>query len=605
LRDAVGPEARCDEEGCGAARLEGRHCLEHLTAEEFDGAVIRLRGGGRLDARAATISSERLHALFDALKDDDSPPAFAAVDFAAATFSGPVRFHGATFNGAACFHGVTFCGAAGFVGVTFSDHADFAGATFSAAARFHGATFSADARFGRATFRGAARFDEATFSADARFGRATFSGDAFFSGVTVSGDAFFFAANVSGDAFFSGATFGGDARFGRVTFGGAAFFSGATFGAIGAFGGAIFSADAGFGRATFWRAAVFSGAALERARQLGPFVVGERLVLDGCVFGERVTIEVAATVVSARATTFAAGVHVRVRWAEVALDDADFARPSTLSGAMTWRQKPDLTAACVVDARRIELEPRPRLITLRGAHVAQLSLSDVDLRPCRFFGAHGLESLSIEASCIWPHTPPTHRYGNRETIAEEHHWRGSGWVQPSTQPPQWLADRDSLEQLQPPQIAALYRALRKAREDDKDQAGASDLYYGEMEMRRKTPPPQRAQRGRARARSDRAILTAYWLLCGYGLKASRALITILIAIALACLGLHAWGFTPDPSYTRALLYSIESASSLFRVPNAAGLDITYAGEGIQITLRILGPLLIALALLALRARVKR
>jgi hypothetical protein len=54
------------------------------------------------------------------------------------------------------------------------------------------------------------------------------------------------------------------------------------------------------------------------------------LVFNDCVFAERVTIEVAATVVSARATTFAAGVHMRVRWAEVALDDADFARPSTL-----------------------------------------------------------------------------------------------------------------------------------------------------------------------------------------------------------------------------------------------------------------------------------
>ena len=47
-----------------------------------------------------------------------------------------------------------------------------------------------------------------------------------------------------------------------------------------------------------------------------------------------------------------------------------------------------------------------------------------DLRPCRFFGAHGLESLTIEPSCHWPHTPPTRRYIHRETIAEEHHYRG-------------------------------------------------------------------------------------------------------------------------------------------------------------------------------------
>ena len=94
------------------------------------------------------------------------------------------------------------------------------------------------------------------------------------------------------------------------------------------------------------------------------------MVLDDCVFGDRVSFEVAATLVSARATTFAAGVHVRVRWAEVALDDADFARPSTLSGAVTWRLDSDLQSPTVADDRRVELEPRPRLITLRGAHVA-------------------------------------------------------------------------------------------------------------------------------------------------------------------------------------------------------------------------------------------
>lgn len=232
-------------------------------------------------------------------------------------------------------------------------------------------------------------------------------------------------------------------------------------------------------------------------------------------------------------------------------------------------------------------------------------MSDVDLRACRFFGAHGLESLSIEASCTWSHTPPTHRYSDRETIAEEHLWRGATWEYPSTQPPQWLAGRDGTDQLQPPQIAALYRALRKAREDDKDQASAGELYYGEMEMRRKTSLPEKRQRGRLRARSDRAILTAYWLVCGYGLKASRALITLLIAILLASVGLDAWGFTPDSTYTRALLYSTESTSSLFRVPNAPGLGITYVGEVIQIALRLLGPLLIGLALLAVRARVKR
>ena len=38
--------------------------------------------------------------------------------------------------------------------------------------------------------------------------------------------------------------------------------------------------------------------------------------------------------------------------------------------------------------------------------------------------------------------------------------------------------------LEPGQIAGLYRALRKGHEDAKDEPGAADFYYGEMEMRR-------------------------------------------------------------------------------------------------------------------------
>lgn len=280
--------------------------------------------------------------------------------------------------------------------------------------------------------------------------------------------------------------------------------------------------------------ATFARAVFERARELGPFVVGSRLVLDDCVFSERVRLEVAARVVSARATTFAAGALLRMRWAEIALDDADFARPSTLSGATTWRTDNDLEPVCPLDDRQIELEERPRLMTLRGAQVGQLSLSNVDLRACRLLGAHGLESLTIEASCKWPRTPSEERYVDRETIAEEHAWRD--WNEPATQAPEWLMGRDGTEPLQATQIAALYRALRRAREDDKDQPGAGDLYYGEMEMRRHrqahddekapandpqdsaSPTNYASPRHRLRVGGDTAILHAYWLVSGYGLS---------------------------------------------------------------------------------------
>jgi len=537
----VGPRERCEEEGCAGARVEGVHCLEHVTAAEFDAAVMRLRGGEPVDARAITITTQRLQALLDALKDAAGRAVLPVVRFAGATFSSDVSFSGATFSDA------------DFSGATFNGKADFGGATFSGPARFCDVTFSDEAGFATTTFSGQANFARAIFSGqarEARFSRAIFNGN----------------------AEFVGAIFSGYANFARATFSGDADFVQATFSSYANFDGASFTGDAEFYEATVSADAQFTRASFARARQIGPLIVGLSLVLDGCVFAERVSIEVAATVVSARSTKFAAGAHIHVRWAEVALHEADFARSSTLSAARAWDARSDLTS------RTTEHEPRPRLVTLRGAHVAELSLSDVDLRACRFFGAHGLESLSIEATCTWPHTPPTHRYSDRETIAEEHDWRGSSWEHPTTQPQVWAVVRDGPSQLYPPQIAALYRGLRKAREDDKDQAGAGDLYYGEMEMRRRAALPERGKRGRLRAQSDRAILTAYWLLAGYGLKASRAFIALLTIILVASFGLQAWGFTLDASYTRALLYSIESTSSLFRVPNAPGLEITYAGE---------------------------
>ena len=53
--------------------------------------------------------------------------------------------------------------------------------------------------------------------------------------------------------------------------------------------------------------------------------------------------------------------------------------------------------------------------------------------------------------------------------------------------------------LTPGVIAGLYRALRKGREDAKDEPGAADFYYGEMEMRRHDHRPGKAA-GRSRGR---------------------------------------------------------------------------------------------------------
>jgi len=70
--------------------------------------------------------------------------------------------------------------------------------------------------------------------------------------------------------------------------------------------------------------------------------------------------------------------------------------------------------------------------------------------------------------------------------------------------------------------------------------------------------------------------------------------------------LSLYGFHDPPgharSYGRALLFAFESAISVLRPPETS---LSAGGEITQIFLRLLGPLLLGLALLAIRARVKR
>ena len=100
------------------------------------------------------------------------------------------------------------------------------------------------------------------------------------------------------------------------------------------------------------------------------------------------------------------------------------------------------------------------------------------------------------------------------------HRRGTRTGEP---PPKYAAGQDSsvrrVCQGGPERLAGLYRQLRKAQEDAKNEPGAADFYYGEMEMRRKaTTTPA----------GERAILWLYWLISGYGLRALRSLAALAI-----------------------------------------------------------------------------
>jgi hypothetical protein len=162
----------------------------------------------------------------------------------------------------------------------------------------------------------------------------------------------------------------------------------------------------------------------------------------------------------------------------------------------------------------------------------------------------------------------------------------------------WRKFRESSDtsQTQSPQdVASLYRALRKNREDSKDEPGGADFYYGEMEMRRLAAQWTSV---------DRWLLTIYWLLSGYALRAWRALMALVTVVLSLSYILCRHGFNPnvEHNYAKSILLLAQTSVGLSRpMPS----ELTSIGSTIQIAMRITGPALLALVVLALRGRVKR
>lgn len=533
----------CAHDRCDHKRLTNSFCLRHSGDEDLFIATHRWRQGEPIDLRDMEIEEIVLQRLLSTIAsaNADSDSTPLSPDRKAEIWS-EINFEGARFVDGANFHGVVFKKAAYFDHAEFCGRADFGGGEFSDHADFDNARFGADATFHGTIFDDHAGFQNAHFKDTARFVTAKFR-----SYVDLEG-----------------------ARFAGL--------------------------------------ADMREASFQFARRFGRFEVADRLQLDHCEFAERTTIEVSAAAISAASAIFAEGVRLLVEGAEMELDCVDFGRSATLSALAPHGD----------DTVHPYLSNQPKLLTLHGAQVSSLAISGVDLTRCRFFGAHGLETMVIEPSCLWCHTPRQRRLSDRQILCEEWGWRqakeirrrSEGWREAAV----WSRGESTFEDrlrpfpgernLLPMELAALYRALRKAREDNKDQAGAGDLYYGEMEMRRNAPSFE--GRGRIRSLCDKAIITGYWLLSGYGLKASRALIAWLAVTLVAALALARWGISPSPSAGRSVLFAIESTTSLVRpayLPNPYVLRST--GEAIQVSLRLIGPVLFGLFLLALRARVKR
>ncbi|MEH0446678.1 pentapeptide repeat-containing protein [Streptomyces sp. B21-102] len=605
-----GADPASDSVGCRGIHVPGHTaCLAHLTDTDRTAYLTGLAPGADVDHRGTPFTQNLLETLLNALNDPSTgKPHLGNAVFDGAQFAGDARFDGAQFSGRAVF-----------------DEAQFAGDV-----RFDLAQFSGRAVFGRAQFSGHARFDEAQFAGDARFDGAQFSGR----------------------AVFDEAQFAGDARFGRAQFSASAWFERAQFSARAWFERAQFSSSAWFGRAQFSGHAVFDRARFEGVSVLGPLVCAGRVVLSGAVFVLPVTLEVAAREVVCERTRWESTATVRVRYAAVDLSHAVLTAPAAVIAHPT----PFTYGSAVSEALLTGSDPRPRssdrvrVVSVQGVDAAHLVLTDTDLSDCLFSGAFHLDQIRLEGRTTFAPAPTGWhrrstrlvRFTRRRILAEEHHWRAHTAGQPvptagaAPDPRLWRPGPhhpDVARTPDPEDVAALYRQLRKAFEDGKNEPGAADFYYGECEMRRHD---MRRHDTTGTTQGERRLLWGYWLLSGYGLRASRAFLWLLAAMSLTVLLLMGVGLpthdpdpattgtlnghkislntsTPDPAlhggwsqrvtWARAEKATRVAVNSV--VFRSSGQNLTTAGTYIEMASRLLEPTLLALGVLAIRGRIKR
>jgi uncharacterized protein YjbI with pentapeptide repeats len=507
---------------------------------------------------------------------------------------------------------------------------------------FTAAHFIGAAAFGRADFQGNAIFNSCQFDKNADFGAARFEGNCHFANATFGGRAFFKAVSIARSGYFGKLTCVEDATFSFASSAGCDF-SGSSFHQLAQFQGKHVTCT--FEAAVFEREVQFTAFHVEQEcclkkvefkshHDIGEIFSGRAIDLREAKFSNGSIVGLAAPAIRAGRLRASVGMRIEFR-GDLDLEGAEFGGPTIITSIPGER---------LATRSRTGSPDCARITNLTRADVSNLTIGDVDLSICRLYGSHGLDSMKTDASARWEVSPPSRLRAHRQIIIEEAMWRGRRVLALRNQEIGQLEFRDlspweklaqsainkyeaaasnharnlpfDYSALEPSGVARIYRALRKGREDEKDAPGADDFYYGEMEMRR---------------RSERQIprhflLTFYWLVSGYGLRAWRALVSLILLVSAGGIILTMWGFdkigastlesvdlrTGRFAYTAntdardlwdGYAYAIQAATSLVRAPDQTPL--TSPGLVVEIVLRFAGPLLLGLAILALRGRLKR
>lgn len=373
---------------------------------------------------------------------------------------------------------------------------------------------------------------------------------------------------------------------------------------------------AGFGGMVVGKDANFGGSEVGENFALWPISVAGAVNLTSVDFVERAGIRVCSGSIDLSACTFDKGGTVELvgRHDPVAdSEDISWLWGPTTPASELVAGPPHEVERAIIDLSHIRTDDRLEItvsdgasgqsskpdLTLRSLEGARLDspliiAPVVDLSSCSFQRASGLSHLRLLGG-----TTRFARLGSRRAIADEFSQRTVG--RPSSA-----------------EVEATYRQLRGALEESNAYAAAGDFFYGEMEMRRssatsnlrdlRTASGREAWRQAGAVISEAGILWAHWLTSGYGLRASRAVAAWFTIVAVAAALMIQGSFDPagigaDETYWSAMEFSFRSSISFLNPPDAPGL--TGPDFWAQAAVRLTGPALIGLAVVAIRARVRR
>lgn len=552
------PRCKFDgERACQASAAEDGLCLRHLPLSQRKAAIARILAaevadhpktpevvdlrGLRIDDELWADLTEGLEAV--ALDTEGRRPIWLA----RATFEVPAFFYGWRFWGSLNLDDARFQQGANFYGAVFENDVSFSTARFMLPTEhtddIMGAFSDSSAVFQDAIFKGSVDFNGAEFDDGALFYRARFDDQVDFQRTTFKGQASL--------------------------------------------------------EETKW---------LAPQRLFGQFLLGGELNLRRASFEGDLLLEVEGGNVNFEDTRFGASLTIRARSTALTLEHLDLTRPALVELApdsRVDRHGSPIVGTAVDFSADPDEGMLPKILSLRDSNVLSLTIASADLRGCLFQDVRNIDRLSIEGHTLFAQAPKGRSY--RRIVYEESAWRltrtgrartAMGRNVATLVAPVWRAaqprERVTADiEVQPDQLARIYRGLRKSLEESKDYAGASDLYYGEMEMR---------LRASSTPIADRVIIAVYWALSGYGLRASRSLFALAGTLVLFSVLFSTVGFAANESFFEGLLHSARTAA-LF--PQGDEIELTHAGQAFQIVLRVVGPTLIALSGLALRSRIKR